>query len=117
MVVLSRLAALVAPAPRHAEVKDHVIVAIGRYDAIFGAPRQARDRRPGQTLRQGDRKGTAQVGADGADGDEPQPSEEGREAAHGGFDFGQVGPTGLAATPRWRARPGPDTGPPPTPHP
>src|SRR3546814_12826071 len=66
MVVLSRLAALGAPAPRHAEVKDHVIVAIGRYDAIFGAPRQARDRRPGPPLRPVHRKGTAQGGAGGA---------------------------------------------------
>src|SRR3546814_6546945 len=48
MIVLARLAALGAPAARHAEVKDNMVVAVGRDDAIFGAGRQRRDRGAGQ---------------------------------------------------------------------
>ncbi len=36
MVVLARRAAFGAPAPRHAEVEDHMVVAVGRDDAISG---------------------------------------------------------------------------------
>src|SRR3546814_8358733 len=35
MVMLARLATLGAPAPRHAEVEDHLIVAVGRNDDTF----------------------------------------------------------------------------------
>src|SRR3546814_13974363 len=65
MVVLSGFAPFGAPAPRHAEVEDHMIVAIGRDDAIFGAARQRRHRRAGQPLREIGGKGPAQVGAEG----------------------------------------------------
>src|SRR3546814_1576105 len=63
MIVLARLAALGAPAARHAEVKDHMVVAVGRDDAIFGAARQRRDRGAGQPLREVGGKGSAQIGA------------------------------------------------------
>ena len=68
-----------------------MVVAVGRDDAIFGAPREMGDRRPGQPLRKVGGKGAPQIGAEGADRDEPLPLEKGREAAHGGFDFGKLG--------------------------
>src|SRR3546814_10700772 len=86
MIMLARLAALGAPAPRHAEVEDHMIVAIGRDDAIFGAARQVDYRRAGQPLREIGGKGAAQVGAEGYDRRQPLAFEERRQAANGGFD-------------------------------
>ena len=57
MVMLARFAPFGAPAPRHAEMEDHMVVAVGRDDAIFGAPREMGDRRPGQPLRKVGGKG------------------------------------------------------------
>src|SRR3546814_19839378 len=91
MIVLARLAALGAPAARHAEVKDHMVVAVGRDDAIFGAARQRRDRGAGQPLREVGGKGSAQIGEKGSDSDQPLPFEKGLEAVDGRFDFWEFG--------------------------
>src|SRR3546814_6182065 len=77
--MLARLAALGAPAPRHAEVEHHMIVAIGRDDAIFGAARQVDYRRAGQPLRELGGKGAGQVGAVGYARREPLGFEERRQ--------------------------------------
>jgi len=88
MVMLARRAALGPPAPRHAEVKDHMIVAVGRNDAIFGAARQGGDCRPGQPLRQIGGKSAAQVRTKGGDRGQSLPLEKRSETADSGFDFG-----------------------------
>ena len=59
------------PAPRHAEVKDHRVVAIGMDQAIFRAAAEARHPGPRQTLAEILGEGSAQVGASRLDTRDP----------------------------------------------
>ena len=79
------------PAPRHAQVEDHRVAAIGVDQAIFGTAPERGDARPGQPLAQVVGEGPAKVRAAGLDGGEPAPLQHGTKTAHGGLDFGKLG--------------------------
>ena len=91
MIVDQRLLRVDPPAPRHAEVEDEAVAAIGIDQPIFGPARKTGHRRPGQPLPQIDRHRPAQVGAVGDDAGQPLAVQHGGEAPDGGFDFGQFG--------------------------
>ena len=80
------------PAPRHAEMEDQRVAAIGVDQPIFGAPPQPGHARAGQPLAQvrrerrgADRRGAARRAS------AARPSSTLRQAAHGGLDFGKLG--------------------------
>ena len=78
-----------APVPRHAEVEDQSVAAIGRNEPIFCPPSEAGDPRPGQSLAKVLRHRSAQVGPARLDPYEPPAPEDGLQPADGGFDFGK----------------------------
>ena len=91
MIVLLDGLGLDPPAARHAEVEDHRLAAIGVDQAIFGAAAQRRDFRSGHRLDQAGWERAAQVRAIDRHAGDSLPLKVARQAAHGGFDFGQFG--------------------------
>ena len=75
------------PVPRHAEVKDQCVAAIGRNEAIFGSAPKVGDPRAGQPLTNVLRHRAAQVGPPRLDPIEAAALQHGFEAADGSFDF------------------------------
>ena len=89
MVMRADLVGVDPPPPRHAEVKDQRIPAIGRDQPIFRAPPKPGDPRAGQPLAKIERHRAAQIGAPRLDPNEPPPFEDAGQPANGRFDFGQ----------------------------
>ena len=90
MVVLLELRMIDPPAPRHAEVEDHRVVAIRVDETVFRPPAEARDLRPGQPLAKVLRKRPPQIRAPRFDTCDPPALQHPLKAADGGFDFGQL---------------------------
>ncbi len=88
MVVRQQLARIEPPAPRHAEVEDHRLIAIGCDQPIFGASAQTGDRRSGHHLTKVGRERPAQVATSRFDGRDPRTFEDGAQASDGRLDFG-----------------------------
>ncbi len=78
------------PAARHAEMEDEGIASVGGDEPVFGAAREAGDRRAGEPLAQVDGKGAPQVRPPRLDGHQPSPLKHGNEALYRGFDLGQL---------------------------
>ncbi|GAA3718941.1 hypothetical protein GCM10022268_29000 [Sphingomonas cynarae] len=77
------------PAPRHTQMEDHRIAAIGVDHAVFGAATQSGDDRPLHPLTQIDGDRLAQISAARLDQRQALAVENGGQPANGGFDFGK----------------------------
>jgi hypothetical protein len=87
MVVREQFVRIDSPAPRHAEMEDHRVTAIGLNQPIFGASAEPGDGRSGHPLGKIGRERPPEVAAMRDDARQPLALEDGLEAANGRFDF------------------------------
>ena len=87
VIVREQFARIDSPAPRHAEMEDERIAAIGIDQPVFGPTAQVRHGRARHALAQVDRDRFAQVGAARLDRGQALALQHGLQPAHGGFDF------------------------------
>ena len=80
-----------APAPRHAQMKDHRIAAIGVNQPVFRAAAKPRHHCSGQPLPEVLWKGAPEVGAARFDPNDAPTFQHMLKAANGGLDFGKFG--------------------------
>ena len=88
MIMRAKLDRIDPPPSRHAQMEDHCVAAVGGDQAIFGAPPEPGDPRPGQPLAEIVGEGAAEVSAAQFDPPDPPPVEHLGQTANGGFDFG-----------------------------
>ncbi len=91
MVVLEGFGGVDAPVPRHAEVEDQGVAAIGVDQAIFGAAPEARHPGTRQPLAKIERKRMAQIGPPRLDVADAMAEQDSLQPANGGLDFGKLG--------------------------
>ena len=97
VIVLFQRRVIDAPGPRHAEVKNHRVIAVGMNQAIFGAPTEAGDLCTSQALSKVFRKRAPKIGPARLNARDPPAFEHPLEAADSGLDFGKFGHFGHMA--------------------
>lgn len=90
MIVLEQLERIESHAARHAEVENHRVAAIGIDKAVFGAAAAGDDGGTGEALAETFGERPAQAVAVEGDAGELVPGPGGGQAAHDGFDFGEL---------------------------
>ena len=78
------------PAPRHAQVKDYRVAAIGVDETIFRAAAEPRHESPRKALTEVFRESMAQVRSPRLDAGDPPALEDAFQSANGSLDFGKL---------------------------